>query len=203
MDDFGAKTRRTPAWLRPAAIVAGIYVCPVMLLESGVIPFQLRFHVLLLMTLVAAALSFTRHSAVNLGLTLPRLGPLAAWSVVPAALLMGLVLLRDSGHRVATPGHTVFYLFFVFVSAPAQEFVYRSFLFAEMRAARIPQSAIVFLSAGLFGFMHIIYRDFATVLLTLAAGLIWAVLFHSTRKTLIVALSHAAVGMAAIFSGIV
>jgi len=189
--------------LRPAAIIAGIYICPVMLLAKGIIPFDLRFHVLVFMTLVAAGLSFTRHSAVNLGLTLPRLVPLAMWSVVPSGLLIGWVLLRDSGHRVATPTHLVFYVLFVFVLAPAQEFVYRSFLFAELGAAQIPQNAIVFLSAGLFGFMHIIYNDFTTVLVTLGAGLIWAGVFHATRKTCIVALSHAAVGTAAIFSGIV
>lgn len=50
---------------------------------------------------------------------------------------------------------------------------------------------IPFLSTLLFGFMHIIYKNLATVLLTLAAGLIWAVMFNTTRKVFIVAVSHA------------
>jgi membrane protease YdiL (CAAX protease family) len=51
--------------------------------------------------------------------------------------------------------------------------------------------------------MHIIYKDPATVLLTLAAGLVWAVVFSKTRKVCIVAFSHAVVGVAAIFAGVI
>jgi membrane protease YdiL (CAAX protease family) len=61
----------------------------------------------------------------------------------------------------------------------------------------------VALSASLFGFMHIIYHDLPTILLTLFAGLIWAVVFHATRKVWIVALSHAALGVVAIVAGLV
>ncbi|HXJ38353.1 MAG TPA: CPBP family intramembrane glutamic endopeptidase, partial [Bryobacteraceae bacterium] len=120
-----------------------------------------------------------------------------------AAVLIGLVLLSDLQHRALTPTHLAFYLFFVLISAPAQEFLYRSFLFAELRALRIPPKAIVAVSALLFGFMHIIYRDWVTVALTIFVGFIWAAVFNATHKISIVAFSHAALGVAAILSGVI
>jgi membrane protease YdiL (CAAX protease family) len=189
--------------LRPSLTLAAIFICPVILLAAGVIPFHWRFYVLVLMTLIAAVIALSRHSRENLGLTLPRLRSFLAWSVIPSAILIAIVLASDLRHRAFTPAHVAFYVFFVFVSAPAQEFLYRGFLFAELRAIAIPPTAIVLLSATLFAFMHIIYRDTLTVVLTLAVGLIWAIVFHNTRKIGIVAFSHAALGVVAILSGVV
>lgn len=193
----------TSQWFRAAGILGLIYVLPVVLVATGVIPFEFRFYVLVLMTLMAAGLALTRHSAKSLGFTMPSLAPLLGWSVLPAAGFTLLVLFGHASHRVLTPAHLAFYFFFVFVSAPAQEFLYRSFLFAEMRAMRLRPGTMVLLSGGLFGFMHIIYRDPLTVGLTLAAGFVWAMVFHSTRKVGIVALSHAMLGAAAIVAGVV
>ena len=191
-------------WLRSAGMIAAIYICPVVLVATGVIPFQWRFHVLILMTLLAGSLAlFRRHSAISLGLVLPRFWPLMGWSVIPPVILTAAVTLSDLPHRQPTPGHLAFYVFFVFVLAPAQEFLYRSFLFAELRKIRIPPNAIVLASTVLFGFMHIIYKDLVTVLLTLAAGLIWSIVFNRTRKVYMVAASHAALGVAAILSGVI
>jgi membrane protease YdiL (CAAX protease family) len=155
------------------------------------------------MTLLAAVIALSRHSRESLGLTLPRLRSFIAWSVIPSAILIAIVLASDLRHRAFTPAHLAFYVFFVFVSAPAQEFLYRGFLFAELRAIAIPPAVIVILSATLFAFMHIIYRDALTVALTLAVGLVWAIVFHTTRKVSIVAFSHAALGVVAILSGVI
>jgi membrane protease YdiL (CAAX protease family) len=189
--------------IRRSLTLAAIFVCPVLLLATGVIPFHWRFYTLVLMTLLAGAIALSRHSRESLGLTLPRLRSFLAWSVIPSAILIAIVLASDLRHRAFTPAHLAFYVFFVFVSAPAQEFLYRGFLFAELRAIAIPPKAIVILSATLFAFMHIIYRDLATVALTLAVGLIWAIVFHTTRKVSIVAFSHAALGVVAILSGVI
>jgi len=199
------RTSGEAGWLRPATTILGIYVCPVLLVATGVIPFGLRFYVLMAMTLLAAgiALLSPRHSASGLGLGLPRFGQLMGWAVVPAAIFIGAILLGGLPMHHPVQGRTVFYLFFVLVSAPAQEFLYRSFLFAELGESRIPPTAIVAVSTLLFGFMHIIYRDRNTVLLTLAAGLIWAVVFQLTRRVSIVAVSHAALGVAAIMTGVI
>lgn len=197
------EARRKNAWLRPAATICGIYVLPVVLVATGAIPFYWRFHVLLLMTLVAGSLAVSRHSAMSLGLRLPRWRALMGWSLIPTALAIAGILQTDLPHRHVAPGRLAFYVFFVLVPAPAQEFLYRSFLFAEMGEIRVPPVATVALSAVLFAFLHIIYRDAFTMLLTLVAGLAWAVLFHKTRGFYMVAASHAALGAAAILTGVI
>lgn len=200
---------RTPVWLRPAATIFGIYICPVALLATGIIPFAWRFGVLIAMTLLAAAIAAAsrRHTVRGLGLGLPRAGQLLRWALVPSAILIAAIALGalPAHHAVSGPasGRIAFYVFFVCVSAPAQEFLYRGFLFAELGQIRLPPAAMVLVSAALFGFMHIIYRDRNTVLLTLAAGLVWAMVFQMTRRVSITAVSHAVLGVAAIMTGVI
>ena len=114
-------------WLRPASMIVGIYICPVVLLLTGVIPFELRFHVLVIMSLLAVAFALSRHSVASLGLSLPRFRALMLWSVLPSVLLIGTIILLDLPRRRIDSSHLAFYFFFVFVSAPAQEFLYRVF----------------------------------------------------------------------------
>jgi membrane protease YdiL (CAAX protease family) len=95
--------------------------------------------------------------------------------------------------RFPTPGPLV--------SAPAQEFLYRGFLHAELTAARVPLSGVVIISAFLYSFMHIIYRDYLTVALTFVLGLVLSAAFAHTHSFYVVALSHAALGTVAIALG--
>lgn len=189
---------------RPLSTVAAVYILPVLLLAKGTIPFQWRFYVLIGMTALAVYLSVVRHHPASaLGLNLHRLKGVFLWSVLPSVLLAGGVLLSGLPHRLLGIERLPFYLFFVFVSAPAQEFLYRSFLFAELAAARVPPFAVVIVSATLFSFMHIIYRDYMTVLVTFLAGLVWSVVVMRTKSLLAVALSHAALGALAVTLGVV
>ena len=189
--------------IKAIGTIAGIYVCPVILIASGLVPFEWRFYVLIVMTLLAVGLALSRHSIISLGLGLPKFWSFMGWSVLPSAILIGAIFLADLPHRRITPDHMAFYIFFVFVSAPAQEFLYRSFLFAELAKLQVTPRATVLLSTALFGFMHVIYKDLATVLLTLTVGFIWAIVFHTTRRVSIVAVSHAALGVVAILSGVI
>jgi membrane protease YdiL (CAAX protease family) len=180
--------------------LAAIFVLPVLLIATGVLPFGWRFAVLLAMTLAAATVAWSRHSLDSLGFRRATPGTWMLWSIMPAIFLAGAFLLQR--HPRPHEG-TWFYAFFVLVSAPAQEFLYRGFLFAELGTLRLPSNLIVTLSAVLFSFMHVIYRDPLTVALTLAAGLGWALVYQSTRRFPVVALSHAAIGAVAIFLGVV
>jgi membrane protease YdiL (CAAX protease family) len=189
--------------LRLFSMVAGVYITPVVCLRLGLIPYRFRFHVLIAMAIVAVAFAALRYSAHGLGLGRPRLLQILGWSVIPSALLIAGIFWADLPHRLQTTQRLPFYLFFVLLSAPAQEFLYRSFLFAELAAARIPRFGIVVISAGLYSFMHTIARDGMTTLLTFVVGLIWAAIFLRTRNFFVVALSHAGLGVAAITLGVI
>lgn len=195
---------RSPQWLAPVLRLTAIFVFPVVLILFGIIPFEWRFYVLVGMTFLAAGIAFARHTLHGLGMVRPDWRAVLRWAIAPALLLAVALLLTNLPHRhVQTPGHWTFYLFFVLISAPAQEFLYRSFLFAELATLRLPPAAIVLLSTVLFGFMHVIYHDTATVLLTTAVGLAWATVFHLTRRVWLTAVSHAVLGAVAILAGLV
>ena len=190
--------------LRSFSMIFGIYVAPVFLLRSGLIPYSWRFFILIAVAIAATALAVNRrYSAIRLGMGRPKLLSVLAWSVIPSVLLLAGVFWADLQHRFQLTPRLPFYLFFVLLSAPAQEFLYRSFLFAELAAARVPRFGIVVISAVLYSFMHTIARDTTTTVLTFVVGLIWALIFLRTRSFYIVALSHAGLGAAAITLGVI
>lgn len=198
-----SRSQRT-LWLRLLMTITGVYVLPVVVLASGVVDPKWRFHVLIAMSAIAVAIAIARdHSFTVPARTLPRVSELVTWSILPSALLVAGMFATNFGTRFTPVARLPFYAFFVFVSAPAQEFLYRSFLFEELTAAKVRSSYIILVSALLFAFMHIIYRDAVTLALTFAAGLLWGVAFHRTRSFCVVALSHAILGAGAIARGVI
>ena len=59
------------------------------------------------------------------------------------------------------------------------------------------------ISSLLYSFVHIIYRDFLTCLLTLIIGLIWYKNYEKNRNIIGISLSHAVLGAITIFAGII
>jgi membrane protease YdiL (CAAX protease family) len=195
----------TTRWPRAIATLTVVYVAPVMLLLAGVVPFEWRFVTLLTMTAIAAVISAARDGfgLAVLGFTLPRLSAMASWAFAPSLALVGGVFLSGLQHRLIPVDRLSFYLFYAAISAPAQEFLYRSFLFAELAVHGLSSSASILISALLYASMHLIYRDALTFALTFFGGLMWGFVFARTRSFLTVALSHAAIGVAAIRLGVV
>ena len=190
--------------MRPVLTAIAIYAMPVLLLLFGVISFERRFQVLIIMALVAALLAaFRQYTPSKLGFHRPRLSGMLTWSIIPSILLLAGVFITDLPHRLFTLERLPFYLFFIFVSSPAQEFLYRSFLHTELKAVRLSRLSTIIVSASLFSFMHVIYKDSLTVALTFLAGLVWSAVFTRTNSFYIGALSHAAVGAVTIELGVI
>src|SRR5258708_4912429 len=90
--------------LRFLAILLGIYVIPVMALISGVIPFRLRFHTLVVLTVVAVILAFERgYGLSQLGFRAPTSAALATWTLGPAVavVVLGVVFKLFNKHPAA------------------------------------------------------------------------------------------------------
>ncbi len=185
--------------------VFAIYLLPVILLTTGIVPFRLRFYALALMTVVAMVLSTTRqYSMERLGLTRPALMKLIGFTILPPLVALALMYPLGFVGRLTQVPATGFYLFFMTISAPAQEFLFRSFLFVALASNGVTRRpAVILISALLFAGMHLIYRDAWTLALTFLAGLIWALLFSRTRNFFMVAASHACLGAIAIRLGAV
>ena len=98
------------------------------------------------------------------------------------------------------PSETIyFYLFYIFISCPIQEFLYRSF-YGYFDDGKYN---IMLLSSSMYAFVHIIYKDILTVILTFIIGLIWYNLYRKDKNLLGVSISHCIIGTITILLGII
>jgi len=202
--DLGNSRVMKPPRTRAHLTVLLLLVLPVLLMLFGFLPFRLRFAVLVALAAIAATLAIFRgYTRASLGLRFAGTPAMALWTTLPAIVLAAAVAVNLLEDRHELSLAVPFYLFFVFISAPAQEFLYRSFLFVELESAEYSTFTIMLVSAALYSFMHVIYYDTLTILITFVAGLLWSWLFMTYRSFPLVATSHAAAGALAIALGII
>lgn len=103
-----------------------------------------------------------------------------------------------------TPNESfLFYIFYIFVSCPIQEFLYRG-LFDYFNQKLIKNELLVlFLSSCCYSFAHIIYKDVFACILTFVMGIIWYQLYKEDKNLIGVSLSHIVLGILTISLGII
>ncbi len=185
-----------------------VYYFPVILVWTGVIPFEYRFHLLVVMTIAMMAYaSYRKYDLNRLGLGSNSLVGSLIWNTglsVAFGILLYLAFAAKLIREPTVPSWTLFYFFYVFISSPAQEFLYRSMVFAEMNAAGIRHPIwTVTISAVTFCFLHIIYNDVITLVVTLSMGVIWGVIYSKYPNFWGVTLSHAVLGVVSIAVGLI
>lgn len=184
-----------------------LFFLPVILLASGIVPLYLRWAFLAAVFSVSLILALRHgYSARELGMEMSYMkqsfGANAFFILLTAGVLF---LLTESGLIVtdADPPSILFFVFYILLSSPLQEFLFRSFLFAEMNRAGITRPAVqILLSASSFSFIHIIYFDATTTLATFAAGIALAAIYRTYPNLAGVSLAHGIVGTMAIIAGI-
>jgi hypothetical protein len=189
-------------------VLACGYYGPAILIWAGAIPFELRFHVLVL---IAAGLAMyaaaSGHSLRELGLRRDTLkGSLIANAVLLAVVTAGLAIACASGLVAAPklPGWAWFLPLYILIFSPAQELACRAVLFAELARCGIPSpTAQVLITAATYAFIHVIYRDTLVLAATFAIGVAWGVVYRRWPNLVGVSLSHAGVGVAAILVGLI
>ncbi len=96
----------------------------------------------------------------------------------------------------------LFYLFYIFISCPIQEFLYRGIFGYFDRNSKYNYLWII-LSSLCYSFLHIIYKDILTCLLTFIIGIIWYMFYKKDKNLCGVTLSHMVLGVATIVLGII
>jgi hypothetical protein len=188
-------------------LLAGYYG-PATLIWLGVIPFERRFHVLVL---TAAGLAI--HAGVS-GLSLRELG--LRRDTLKGSLVANLVLLAvvTGGLAVAYAGGLIrapklpswvwFFPLYVALFSPAQELACRAVLFAELeRRGNFSATAQVLITAVTYAFIHIIYRDALVLTATFAMGIAWGAIYRRWPNLVGVTVSHAGLGVSAILVGLI
>ncbi len=101
------------------------------------------------------------------------------------------------------PTETIsFYLFYIFISCPLQEFLYRG-VFGYFESEFNNKNLWILLSSFCYSFVHIIYKDTLTCVLTFIVGIIWYLLYKKDNNLAGVSLSHIVLGILTIALGII
>lgn len=195
--------------LRFFVLLTFLYYFPVILLWKRIIPFKYRFIVLGGMTIIGGIIyalfrGFTWH---ELGFRIDNLKLSLLWNVVLSVLfLIVLFVLYKSGFTGSStaPKWSYYFVFYVLISIPAQEFAYRSLLFAEMTDIGINNPYLmIIISSTTFSFLHIIFNNPKNVSLSFLLGLIWGFIYLKSPNFWGISFSHMILGVLSIYNGIV
>lgn len=96
--------------------------------------------------------------------------------------------------------HTGFWLLIMFayplLSVFPQELIYRAFFFERYRPLFGRETGMMFASALVFGFDHIVFRNYVAILLTFVGGWLFATTYRRTSSLTVVSAEHALYGCA-------
>jgi len=188
--------------------LAGTLYIPVTLIWTGVIPFQYRFAVMFfILTVIVSYVWLRKFSWSDLGFRQDTLKRSLMWNLGMSLLFLPLLyLLHNTGliGKATIRLWPLFFVFYILILTPAQEFFFRSFLFAEMRNFRYRRHwSIMVLSSLSFCFLHIIYQNPMMMLVTFFMGFIWSIIYYKYPNFWGVTLSHAMLGTAAFALGLI
>lgn len=183
------------------------YLIPILLLAYGAIPREASHAILIVMTLIMVAYAITKPiPARELGIRRDNLKEALIWQgAVTLVLVVTLIIVSKTGlmHPKYYEQSPLFYLFYIFLSAPLQEFVFRSLMFRELNIYFKKDWAKLLVSVIVFSFAHYAYRDMSVLFITLVAGIFWGAVYLKKPNFWAVAASHAIVGAVTVFLGFV
>ena len=187
-------------------IISVLYIGVPLLILFNIIPWDYKFWALSAGALfVFIVLKVQGVSNADLGFSLHQWRT-AVLSVVPmtAALsIISIVYLILNGSRYSPTETIYFYLFYIFVSCPAQELLFRSALRVLLRPLGLTLRIEMLVAASLFGFVHVIYKDPFTLAAMIIVGFFWYHLYLRTRNLIGVTISHITLGILTIALGLV
>ncbi|MBW6432031.1 CPBP family intramembrane metalloprotease [Patescibacteria group bacterium] len=182
------------------------YIIPLALLSFGYIPFEGRHIILFLMGIILVAYSIQKKiKAHKLGFRVDNLkNSLLVNFIVSIVLLLVMYVAYITGilRSVNYEGTFLFLIFYIFISVPIQEFIFRSLMFYEISIFTKNRVAIIGFSTLIYSFSHIMYHSLQVMVITSIVGVIWGLIYLRWPNYWGVTLSHILVGAAAVFVGI-
>lgn len=193
-------------WRRSLVSVIGFLLLLPGLIVVDLVPFSWRFGVLIAVAAALAAFAASqRMSLHSLGFRKDNLRPalmLQLPLIIALVAILGLAPFLGLSGRKWVPDWP-FYIFYIFVSSPSQEFIYRSYLFAACNKAEVRGWIRILVLVVPYALVHIIYMDVLTLILTTLIGIVWAVTYSRHPNIFAVSISHAVLGVATIALGII
>ena len=183
-----------------------VYFMPPILICIGVIPWNMKFVALvvgLVMLYIVMRILGNTHS--DIGITRQRTS-YSLKTVLPITIALiiaaGLFLLLEKPQFSPTEG-IGFYVFYILISCPAQELLFRGILSRMLQELRLHRVLELGVAAALFGYVHIIYGDILTVVIMGIVGLFWYRAYQRSSNLIGVTISHVVLGVMTIALGII
>ena len=156
--------------VKASLIILLIYIAPVFFILTGLLSFEQRFYLLELATILVILSSLiTQIKLSQLGFTRKKLGAaLRDISQISLSLALSIIFIYIlGGVRIDNSTNSWgYYLFFVFISSPSQEILYRGYLFHLFSEAGWNRLTKIALSSFLYSFVYLIYLDVPTLVIT-------------------------------------
>lgn len=183
------------------------YLLPIILLSLGYLPFSSRHVVIFFIGIILIAYAIDKNiKPADLGLRKDNLKlslVLNLAFVVVAILAAILGIWSGLLSKVNYEGTILFAFYYVLISAPIQEFIFRSLMFYELGLFFKNKIAKVLISASIFAFAHAMYHSWQVLAVTFVLGVCLGVIYLKKPNFWGVSLAHALVGIVAIFLGVV
>ncbi|MDR0813440.1 MAG: CPBP family intramembrane metalloprotease [Oscillospiraceae bacterium] len=189
-----------------SCLLALVYIGLPLLLLFGVIDFNYKFYALTVGAIIVYAIGkMFKLSNAEMGITISGTKRSIIY-ILPLTIVLAIVgiIMWISGFSRITPNESwTFFIFYIFISSPVQEFLYRGVLEAAFLKFKMPYIVRMIVVSALYSFVHIIYRDFLTLVLTFVIGVIWFACYQKPKNLIGVSISHAVLGFVTIVAGII
>lgn len=183
------------------------YIIPILMLSFGYIPFESRHMVLFTMSLVLVAYAVSKRiSARKLGFRVDNLKKalfVNLFSSVALVLIMFILWKFGILEVVNYEGSFTFLAFYILISVPLQEFIFRSLMIYEIKLFTDNKYTLIGISSIMYSLAHVMYHSWQVIFVTLFVGIVWGLSYLKWSNFWGVALAHAIIGSVAVFIGIV
>jgi len=195
-------TKKYSLWL----IIFLVYIGLPISILFDVIGFEYKFYALTVGGFATYAIfRLLGFSNEDMGITSKQWGK-SILHVLPVTVVLLIIgaAIYFSGYSRIIPNETWnFFIFYIFISSPIQEFLYRGALTVSLERQNIRPIGVMLISTLLYSFAHIIYKDWLTLLLTFFIGLIWYASYQKSKNLIGVSISHAVLGVITIIAGVI
>ncbi|MBQ8892590.1 MAG: CPBP family intramembrane metalloprotease [Bacilli bacterium] len=186
-------------------IVLLIYITIPIIIFNNQYLYDIKFYILTILGLFIYLLfRILKVKNENLGITKSNLLPsIKRNCLLIVIMVVGIIVMSFLGLKKYDSNETIwFYIFYIFISCPIQEFLYRA-VFGYFDKVYNNKYLFTILSSLMYSFVHIIYKDYLTCILTFIIGIIWYILYRKDKNILGVTLAHIVLGILTISLGII
>jgi len=187
-------------------LVLGYYL-PVILIWLDILTFRPRYVILEFMTVVFILYAWRKKKSLkDLGIRTDTLKSSLLWNGIISIVITIIILFFYFSGKIRPQTEKIvigFYIFYVLLSSPSQEFIYRGLLFNELNNLSSKTFFQIIFSAFTYSFLHIIFNDLITIFVTLFMGIVWGIIYYFRPNLIGVSMSHAILGLVSLIVGLV